>query len=86
MTGRDLIVYILENKLEDAPVFKDGKLLGFMNVEEAAVKYEVGIATVKLWFRLGMLRGIVIGEEIYIPADTDKPKTNIDWTETTTVL
>lgn len=86
MTGRDLIVYILENKLEDAPVFKDGKLLGFMTVEEAAVKYEVGVATVKLWFRLGMLRGIVIGEEIYIPAGTDKPKTNIDWTETTTVL
>ena len=86
MTGRDLIIYILQNNLEDTPIFKDGKLLGFMNVEEAAVKYEVGVATVKLWFRLGMLPAIVIGEEIYIPADTNKPKTNIDWTENTTVL
>lgn len=86
MTGRDLIIYILQNNLEDAPVFKDGKLLGFMTVEEAAVKYEVGVATVKLWFRLGMLPAIIIGEEIYIPADTNKPKTNIDWTERITVL
>lgn len=86
MTGRDLILYILQNNLEDEPVFKDGKILGFMNVEEAAVKYEVGVATVKLWFRLGMLPAIVIGEEIYIPADTNKPNTKIEYTEQTFVL
>ena len=36
MTGRDLIVYIMLNKLEDEQVFKDGKLLGFLTEAEAA--------------------------------------------------
>lgn len=67
MTGRELILYILQNNLEEHPVFEDGKLLGFMNVEEAAVKFGVGTATVKLWYELGVLPGFKIGEEIYIP-------------------
>lgn len=70
MTGRDLILYILENKLEDEPVFEDGRLLGFLNVDQSAIKFEVGTATIKLWYALGVVGGIKIGEEIYIPANT----------------
>lgn len=70
MTGRELILYILENQLEDEPVFEDGRLLGFLNTNQAAVKFQVGAATVKLWYALGVIDGIEIGEEIYIPADT----------------
>ena len=81
MTGRDLIIYILQNNLEDVPVFEDGKLLGFMTVPEAAVKFGVGIATVDLWYRLDMIKGIKIGEAIFIPANTEKPDTNIEWTK-----
>lgn len=73
MKGRDLILYILANGLEDEPVFENGRLLGFMTIDEAALKFEVGAATVRVWINEGMLYGIKIGEEIYIPADSEKP-------------
>lgn len=69
MTGRDLIIYILKNNLEDEPVFKDGKILGFLTQEEAALKFGVGPATVELWYKLQMIEGITLGERIYILAD-----------------
>lgn len=71
MTGRDLIVYILENHLENEEVFKDGRLLGYMNVEEAALKFSVGNATIEVWYKLDMLPGIKIGEKLYIPANAE---------------
>ena len=73
MTGRDLIIYILENGLENEPVFKDGRLLGFMNTMEAAIKYEVGVCTVTLWVQNGQLPGLRIGKEIYIPENAPRP-------------
>lgn len=73
MKGRDLILYILANGLENEPVFENGRLLGFMTLGEAATKFEVGPATVRVWVNEGMLYGIKMGEEIYIPADSEKP-------------
>lgn len=72
MTGRDLIVYILQNNLEDTPVFEDGRFLGFITDEEAAIKYNVGIATIRLWIDMGLLKGIKICDKIYIP-DCETP-------------
>jgi hypothetical protein len=69
MTGRDLIVYILNNNLENEPVFKDGKFIGFITPMEAAVKTGVGIATIYAWITQGRLDCLVIGGVIYIPAD-----------------
>lgn len=71
MTGRELIMYILENHLENEEVFKDGRLLGYMNVDEAAVKFGVGTATIEVWFKLEMIPGIKIGEVLYIPANAE---------------
>lgn len=71
MTGKDLIIYILQNNLEDKPVFENGRLLGFMTVTEAAVKFEVGVGTVTAWVNLGWLPGININNTIYIPANAD---------------
>ncbi len=71
MTGRDLIVYILRNGLEDSPIYEDGKILGFITAVEAAEKFEVGIATIKIWVNEGMLDGVRIGEELYIPANAE---------------
>lgn len=68
MTGRDLIIYILENNLEDAPVFADGRFIGFITELEAAVKFNVGTATIRLWVERKILSGIKIGEMYYIPA------------------
>lgn len=66
MTGRDLIIYILENNLENEPIFINSKLLGFLTVDEAALKYNVGPETIRIWFELKMIPGIRIGKEIYI--------------------
>ena len=69
MTGRDLILYILSNNLENEPVFKNGMFIGFASVEEIAVKFGVGTETVKAWIELGYLDGIKNNDEIYILAN-----------------
>ncbi len=66
MTGRELIIYILENQLEDVIMFENGSIAGFMTVQEAAVTYEVGTATIHAWVKSGKLKSINIGNEIYI--------------------
>lgn len=77
MTGRDLIVYILTNHLEDEPVFKDGKFIGFTTVGEAAEKTGVGLATVHTWIHQGRIPSVAIYEGIYIPADFTSPREKI---------
>lgn len=76
MTGRDLILYILQNGLEDEPVFdyKTHKFLGFMTISEAAVKFDVGVATVWVWIEQGWLSYIRLGDMIYIPANVKDPR------------
>lgn len=73
MTGRDLIIYILENGQENEPICKDGRFLGFMTHSEAAAKFGVGMATVEVWVHLGQLEGVVVGQELYIPANAESP-------------
>lgn len=67
MTGKELIIHILENNLEDEPIFEDGKLAGFMSVSEVAEQLNVGAATVLTWLNLGYLNCIVLGDVIRIP-------------------
>jgi len=67
MTGRDLIIYILENGLEDEPVVKDGKLIGFMSVADVAVAMEVSYPTVLVWANQGMLDSVHFDNKINIP-------------------
>ena len=45
MTGRELIIYILSNNLENAKVFEDDAFLEnlFMSEQEAASKFGVGL-------------------------------------------
>lgn len=69
MTGRELIVYILENRLEDEPVFKDGKFIGFVTAQEAATKLDVGKETVQAMVQLGQLKAARVGGALLIPAN-----------------
>lgn len=46
MTGRDLIIYILEHNLENEVVYENGKIPGLMSISEAATTLGVGIATI----------------------------------------
>lgn len=66
MTGRDLIIYILQNNLEDKPVFENGKFIGFMTTSEAACMLNVGEETVKTWYEFNTLKGIELGGDILI--------------------
>lgn len=74
VTCKDWMIYILENNLVNAPLYSDGKLLGFMSTLETAVKFEVGEATVRLWVQLGKLDSVKIGNVTYIPAWSKNPK------------
>lgn len=71
MIGRDLIIYILENKLEDERVFENGTFLGFITPNEAASKMGVGVATIFTWIFLGQLEHVRIGDLYLIPADCE---------------
>lgn len=73
MTGRELIIYILANRFEDEPIFKDGRFIGFMTLGDAAAKMDVGVATVFTWVIQGKLPYILIGNTYYIPADCKTP-------------
>lgn len=73
MTGRDLIIYILANGLENEPVFKNDKFVGFMTAGEAAEKMNVGVATICAWVAQKQLEGTLINDIMYIPADSKSP-------------
>lgn len=61
MTGSELIIYILANNLEDETV-------SFMTMSEAAVKFRVGVETIRVWIISGQLDYIQIDNEFYIPS------------------
>ncbi len=61
MTGRDLIIYILQNHLEDTEILTDNNHM-FLTVEEAAVKYGTGVATIKALVDRNVLKGMKIGD------------------------
>lgn len=74
MTGRELIIYILEHGLEDVKIFDDDKVIGYMTIDEAAAKLGVGPATIYAWVVQKYLDHIVIGNRLYIPVNSKAPK------------
>lgn len=76
MTGRELIIYIMEHHLEDKSVLdpEEGILIGFMTIEQAAVKFGVGWATIKVWINEGSLDAIRLGDIVFIPANSKNPR------------
>jgi transposase len=53
VTGKELILYILQNNLENDVVVKNGLLIAVLSDEEIAVMFNVGIATVQAWRKYG---------------------------------
>lgn len=74
MTGKELILYILQNNLEDEIVLQDGFFVGFMTEGEAAVKFGVGVETIRTWYRIEKLKGIQIGDSLYFLKDVADPR------------
>lgn len=70
MLGRDLIIYILQNNLEDADVFNEDFFKHFPTIESVSVRCNVGPATVKAWVDAGYLSGFKINGQVYIFPDS----------------
>lgn len=62
MTGRALIMAILENHMEDCSF----DICGLLSIEEAAVKMGTSRGVVEALFRLGKIKGFKIDGAIYI--------------------
>ena len=77
MTGKELILYILQNNLENTVVLEDGFFVGFMNEEEAALKFGVGVSTIRAWYSCKWLRGTKIGDSLYFRKDIADPRITI---------
>ena len=77
MTGKELILYILQNNLENTVVLEDGFFIGFMTEKEAAAKFCVGTATIRAWYNCKMLKGTKIGDTLYFLKDVIDPRITI---------
>ena len=77
MTGKELILYILQNNLENTIVLEDGFFVGFMTEEETAVKFNVGVATVRAWYYCKKIKGTQIGDSLYFRKDIADPRITI---------
>ena len=68
MTGRELIMYILENHLEDEPIFQNGTIVGYVSDAKVAQLLGVGVATVRAWIMMGRIKdAIMIGDAMFVP-------------------
>lgn len=56
MTGKEVLLYILQNDLENEVVIKDGVFIELANEEKVAARFNVGAATVKVWRKYGVFR------------------------------
>ena len=76
MTGRELIIYIMQNGLEDKEIFANDTFLDLMTMNEAAAKFKVGIYTIRSWYLQGYIHGVSIGDSVYIFKNTEDPRKN----------
>ena len=78
MTGKELILYILQNNLENTIVLEDGFFTGFMTEGEAAVKFNVGIETIRAWYSCKWIKGTKIGDSLYFLKDVADPRITLN--------
>lgn len=70
MNGRELIIYIVENGLENVNLFSKEFFSFMLTIEQVAVKFNVGIATVKAWIQNGCLYAIKVDDVTYVTPDS----------------
>lgn len=74
MTGRDLIIYILQHDLLYKRIDANDKFLDFLTVDELAAKFEVGPGTIKAWTCLYLLEYLKFGNSMFFPPDVKDPR------------
>lgn len=70
MDGRELIIYILKNGLENENIFSEEFLKFMPTIETVAVAFNVGVATVEAWIRNNCLHAIEVEGRVYITPDS----------------
>ena len=68
MTGRDLIIYILENGLEDKEVLDGDKILGFETLYGLAEKKDTGVETIFALCKIHDVSTVLINNKVCILA------------------
>lgn len=72
MTGRDLIIFIMQNNLEDKVI------IDLMSESEAAAKFDVGVSTIRVWYDYGYITGgLDIGGTLYLLKDIPDPRKEV---------
>lgn len=66
ITGKELIMYILQNNLENKPISFKNDFLNLLPEKEAALKFGVGLATIRAWYECDIIDGIKVGDKIFI--------------------
>lgn len=75
MTGKELIMYILENDLLDENVINnDGVPIFLLSVDDAAEKFDVGPITIKVWAGQGNIASEEIEGGLYIYETAEDPR------------
>ena len=73
LSGKDLVLFIINNNLMDITldITMDEKL--YLTPEKAAVKLGIGTSSLLAMYRLNLVPGIKIGDEIYFFNDIALP-------------
>ena len=70
MDGRELIIYILKNNLEDEKVFSEEFWARMPSPMTVAIKFKVGIATVNAWIADGQLDAIGFNGKTFVTPES----------------
>ena len=70
MTGKDLVLFIINHNLLDVEINKNICDL-FLTVEEAAVKMGVGTNSILDMIRIGLIDYVAFNDKIYLYKDVD---------------
>lgn len=65
MTGKELLIYIIDNDLYDNDI-EEILEKAFRSEEEIAEYFKVACPTVRAWLELGKIDGIKFGNKYYI--------------------
>lgn len=74
MTGKELVMYILENDLLDEEIVKDNVPIFLMSLEDASCKFGVGPMTVRVWIAERKIDSCAIGNQLYIYVNAKDPR------------
>lgn len=81
MTGKDIIIYILQNDLVDKEIITKECISDILSTpEELAEKYNCGVATIMAMYNMGMVKGYEIGGQVYFSKEL-KPRRELDSSE-----